>query len=142
MTQTPRASSRVPRWMYWAGVAVLVIGLLACGGLTYWLVLPGTPTARIRDMFLVLLALEGLIIGLALLALSVEIGLVLYILYREIMPILESLQETGNTVRGTASFLSDKITGPVVRAYGWLAAVRSVAQMLRPRRGKSPKASS
>lgn len=143
MNPTSNPAPRIPRWMPWAAIGALVVSLAACGGLTYWLFLPTTPTAQLRDIFLVLLALEGLLIGLAMLALSVEAGIFLYILYRELMPILESLQETTHTVRGTASFLSDKVTRPVVRAYSFLASVRALTQLLRPqRRRKSSQVSS
>jgi hypothetical protein len=45
------------------------------------------------------------------------------LLQNEIKPILESTNETVNTVRGTAIFVSENIVDPVVKLNGYVAAL-------------------
>ncbi len=124
------------KWL-WLGIAGFVVVLVGLAGLVYYLMLPTTPTARIRDVFLVLLTFVACLVGVGLVVLIVEMGLLLYTLYVEVLPILESLQRTTRTVQGTTVFLGEKVTQPVIRVYGWMAALRRVKRWFgkRGRRG-------
>ncbi len=115
------------------GLAVLAgVGILVGG--VYYLLQPETPTARIRDIMIILLAVEGLFIGVALIALVVQLGVLVYVLYEELSPILRDLQETAHTVKGTTEFLSDQLARPVIRAKGYVAMLRTVRELMRWRR--------
>jgi hypothetical protein len=48
----------------------------------------------------------------------------------EIKPLLESINETMNTVRGTAVFMSDNLVQPTIKAASALAGVRRVFESL------------
>ncbi len=118
-------------WILLIGL-VIFFGILA--GLVYYLLQPSTPTARIRDIMIILLAVEGLFIGVALIVLIFQVGLLVYVLHEEVRPILESMQETAQTVKGTTVFLSDHLAKPVIRMKGYMAVVRSLRTLLRFRR--------
>ncbi len=84
--------------------------------------------ALVRDLAIILLAVESLIIGAVLIVLVWEIRNLAKLLREEIKPILESADETARTVRGTTVFVSDTFVNPMVRASGF---VSGVAQALR-----------
>ena len=83
-------------------LAVLVIAI-------YALTLPSTDTAKIRDIFIIVMALESLIIGLSLIILMIQLAQLISLLRNEIKPILESTQDTVNTLQGTTRFLTDNM---------------------------------
>jgi len=49
-------------------------------------------------------------------------------------PTLQGLQETVDTVRSTTAFISDTVVKPVARAYGAVAAARTLLGLLARRR--------
>jgi len=114
-------------------VAALVVLLLGCAASTYFLLQPETPTARIRDIVIIFLAVEGLLIGLALTVLLVQLAVLINLLQHEVRPILESTQETVHTLRGTAEFLSRHAAAPVIKANQMVAMARSVMALFRRR---------
>jgi hypothetical protein len=106
----------------------LVAGLVAVGVMVI-----GNPEAHatvevIRDMFVILVAFEVMVIGVAIVVMAVQIARLVNLLQNEIRPILTSTNETVSTVRGTAIFLSQNVTEPVVRAGGTMAGIRSLFQ--------------
>ncbi len=121
-------------WLYGFLGALLGGGLLV--GLVVYLMQPSTPTARIRDVLIILLVLEGMLLGFLMLVLLVQLGMLLHVLHHEVRPLLESLQETARTMQGTSRFLSEHLARPVIRARSYVAMARSVYGLLR-RRGKS-----
>jgi hypothetical protein len=89
-------------------------------------------TSHWRDIFIIVMALESLIIGLALVVLIVQLATLINLLQNEIKPILHSTNETVNTLKGTASFLSENLTGPVIELNARLAAVKKFFDLIRP----------
>ncbi|MCJ7511877.1 MAG: hypothetical protein MUO23_02770 [Anaerolineales bacterium] len=89
-------------------------------------------TETLRDVAIILLALEGFLIGLALIVLIVQIARLTVLLENEVKPILESTNQTVNTLRGTTMFLSDNLATPVIRANSFVAAVRRALALIRP----------
>jgi ABC-type spermidine/putrescine transport system permease subunit II len=88
-------------------------------------------TQTIRDIFIIVMALESLVIGAALIILIIQIAVLTNLLQHEIKPILESTNETVNTVRGTTAFLSENLVEPVVKLNSYVAALQSVLEGLR-----------
>ncbi len=118
-----------------AGVVVLAILI----GFAYFLLLPqnGGPngaTARIRDVFIIFMALEASVIGVALVILIIQMATLINLLQNEIKPILNSTNDTVNTVRGTVTFLSDNLAEPVIKMNEYLAAVKKFVDIIRPPR--------
>ncbi len=121
-----------------ASIAGLVI-LAGIIGFTYFLLLPqnggpGGATARIRDVFIIFMALEALVIGIALVILIVQLATLINLLQNEIKPILNSTNDTVNTLRGTVTFLSDNLAEPVIKLNEYMAAVKKFIDLIRPPR--------
>ncbi len=87
--------------------------------------------ANARDLAIIVLALESLVIGAVLLVLVLELRQLIMMLNSEIKPILQSADETARTVRGTTTFVSDNFVTPMVRASsffsGFIEALRIIA---------------
>jgi hypothetical protein len=89
-------------------------------------------TARIRDVFIIFLALESLLIGLVLIVLVAQLAKLTNLLQNELKPILDSTNETVSTLRGTTRFLSDNLVEPVLKLNEYLAGVQSVINLIKP----------
>ena len=106
---------------------VLVAAIIA---LAYFFLSPATDTAKWRDVFIIFMALEFLVIGLTLVILIVQLARLINLLQNEIRPILESTNETVSTLRGTATFLSDNLAQPVVKVNSYVAAARRFLELI------------
>ncbi len=141
VSQQPTASAPANQSRQGVIVAVAVVVLLAVIGLIVWAVIGmtrnPTTTETIRDIFIIVMALESLVIGAALIVLIVQIAQLTNLLRHEIKPILDSTNETINTVRGTTTFLSENLVDPVIKLSGYVAGLQQVLESLglfRPRR--------
>ncbi|HKI54888.1 MAG TPA: hypothetical protein VJ987_12245, partial [Anaerolineales bacterium] len=67
---------------------VILLGLLGLS--IYFLLQPATPTDKIRDIFIIVVALESLIIGVALVVLIVQLASLINLLQNEVRPILKA----------------------------------------------------
>jgi hypothetical protein len=101
------------------GIVAAVIGLLN----------PNTPTERIRDIFIIFMAFESLVIGAALVILILQISALINLLQNEIKPILDATNETIHTLRGTTAFLSENMAEPVIKLNSSLAGFQRVLEM-------------
>jgi hypothetical protein len=93
-------------------------------------------TERIRDVFIIFMALESMIIGLVLILLVIQLAQLTNLLQNEIKPILDSTNETVNTLRGTAKFLGDNLAEPVIKLNEYLAGLQSITKIVLPARKK------
>lgn len=75
----------------------------------------------IRDLFIIILAMEGMLMGIALIVLVLQLAALVNLLQNEIQPIVDNANETVTTVRGTAQFMSQNVVEPVMK-FGALAA--------------------
>lgn len=112
--------------------AVVVLVLLIVGALVaaFWLVQNPAQAASVRDVFIIFMALEFMLIGVALVILMVQLAVLTNMLQHEIKPILQSTNETLNTVRGTTAFLSENLVDPVIKMNAALAAMAQVLDSL------------
>lgn len=81
-------------------------------------------TAQIRDVFIIFLALESMVSGIALVILIVQLSTLINLLQNEIRPILNSTSDTVNTLKGTAKFVSDNLTEPVIKINQYIAMLK------------------
>ncbi len=125
------ASTRRERLLLIAAAILLVALVVGLGFAVSAMLGHPQQTETIRDIFLIFMALETLIIGLALIVLILQIARLTNLLQNEIRPILESTQETLSTLRGTTRFLSDNLVEPVVKANSTMAAVRRGIDLIR-----------
>ncbi len=110
-----------------AGI-VLIVALL--GVAIYFLLQPYTPTDKIRDVFIIVVALETLVIGVALIVLIVQLASLINLLQNEVRPILNATNETVNTLRGTAEFLGQEVIEPVMKLSGYLAGLTRMLELM------------
>jgi heme/copper-type cytochrome/quinol oxidase subunit 2 len=110
-------------------VAVVVITLLVLA--TIFLVTPANSetTEQIRDVFIIFMALESLIIGIALVILIIQLSTLINLLQNEIRPIINSTSETVNTLKGTAQFLSDNLSEPVIKINEFMAMIKRLLSL-------------
>lgn len=91
-----------------------------------------------RDIAIIVLALESIIIGILLAVLVIQVMKLVRMLREEVMPILRSTQDTVSTVRGTADFVSDHLVQPVVKASSFAAGARqAVSAIFRRSNGRN-----
>lgn len=103
-------------------VAVIFIALVTTA--IVFLLQPTTDTEKIANVFIIFMALESLFLGLTMVVLIIQIARLINLLQNEIAPILESTNETVNTLRGTSEFLSDNLVEPVIKVNEQMAGVR------------------
>lgn len=113
------------------GIVAGVIVLLALlGWAIYALLQPDTPTDKIRDVFIIVVALQSLLIGVALIVLIVQLASLINLIQNEVRPILNATNETVNTLRGTAEFLGENMVEPVIKLNGYLAGLKRMLELL------------
>lgn len=86
--------------------------------------------AFVRDLAIILLAVESLVIGIVLVILILEIRNLAKLLREEIKPILDSADETVRTVRGTTMFVSENLVNPVVRLSSLASGIMQALRIL------------
>ena len=98
-------------------------------------------SATIRDIAIIIIAVETIVIGALLGILIWQVWRLVKLLQTEIKPIIQNTQETVNTVKGTATFMSDNVVNPVVKTSSKIVGARRTIQMLTselvPRRRSS-----
>lgn len=109
-------------------IGVIVIAVLITA-IIFLFQAPLDTTAHIRDIFIIFMALESLILGLVLITLVFQIARLTNLLQNEIKPILQSTNETISTLRGTTTFLSDSLAQPVIKLNEYLAALQQFVQL-------------
>jgi hypothetical protein len=129
-TEMPEQESswRGKKFLLITGV-LFVVGLVVVG--LVLLLQPGTDTSRIRDIFIIFMALEFLLIGIVMIILIIQLARLTLLLQNEIKPILESTSETANTLRGTTAFLSDHLVEPVLKLNQYLAGMNRIINFFK-----------
>ncbi len=112
-------------------VAILVVVIVLLVVMCYLLFTHDEATAIIRDISVIILALESVVV---LLLLGVVIGMLWWLiqtLEKKITPILDTtnetvnnVSETVNTMRGTATFMSDTVVSPVIKVVSYASGVK------------------
>lgn len=116
-------------------VAFIIGGLLILALVVVGLVLllqPGTDTGRVRDIFIIFMALEFLLIGGVMVILIIQLARLTLLLQNEIKPILDSTNETANTLRGTTVFLSEHLVEPVLKLNQYMAGLNKILSFFKP----------
>lgn len=116
------------KWQIAVGVAIPLLVLIA--GLVYLFVAPATQTARIRDIFIILMAFMSVAIGLVLIILIIQFAELANLLKIEIKPVIDSANETVSNIRGTTEFLSKNMVDPVVKLNEYVAALRKLSELI------------
>jgi hypothetical protein len=107
---------------------IILVGLIIAA--IWYLMQTTTPTDRIRDIFIIVVALESLVIGVALIVLIVQLASLINLLQNEVRPILTATSETVNNLRGTAEFLGENVVEPVIKLNSYLAGMNRVIELM------------
>lgn len=124
----PKTNNKGKVW----GIIGLLIFCVILIAAVYFLLQPATPTDKIRDIFIIFMALESLLVGIVLIILVVQIAILINLIQNEVKPILTSTNETVQNLKGTASFLSDHLVEPVIKLNEYLAGVKKLFDLFRP----------
>ncbi|MFN2273851.1 MAG: hypothetical protein ACK2TX_03280 [Anaerolineales bacterium] len=122
----------------WIVLGVVLLLALLAGIVFAVLAMVRNPqqTETIRDIVIIFVAVEALLIGLALIVLVIQIARLTDLLRNEIGPILEATNETLGNLRGTSRFLSENMVRPVIKVNSSMAALRRVVELLGFRRDR------
>jgi hypothetical protein len=126
---SPQRRSRLQRRLYLIG-GVLFLLLAAVGIGLFLLSRNEALTSTARDIFLILLALEFMVVGVAVIVLAIQIARLTLLLEMELRPMLENANDTLDTLRGTTLFLSESLVEPVVKLQSTLAGIQRVLAVL------------
>jgi hypothetical protein len=124
-TSTEKKNSRRTTYIG-IGVAVVLILIIA----SFVLMINGGVTGVVRDILIILLALESLVLVGLMVVLVIQMMLLVRLMREEVQPLITSAQETINSARGTTQFVSRKIVTPTAAAAGNIAQVRRMFQVL------------
>lgn len=121
-----------------AMLAILVI----MSALGYGLVTHPEFTAILRDIAIIVLAFVTMIACIFLTILLFQLQSLIVILRDEIQPLLESVNDTAGTVRGTTTFVSDAVVTPMIEVASFASGVGKTIMNMRmlvfgPKRRKS-----
>jgi ABC-type dipeptide/oligopeptide/nickel transport system permease component len=128
--EASKAQERQTKTIIAAVIVAVVVILIGLGFAVFALLQPGTPTDRIRDIFIIIVALETFVIGAALIILLIQLASLINLLQNEVRPILQATNETINTLRGTAEFLGESVVEPVIKLNGYLASIQRVLELM------------
>jgi len=110
---------------------VIVIVVLLLISLAVWgLLQPNTDTGKIRDIFIIFMDFESFIICLTLIILMFQLARLINLLQNEIKPIINSTNDTVNTIRGTTIFLSNNLVEPVMKMNEYMAGFQQVLKLV------------
>jgi hypothetical protein len=119
-------------------VLLVVVGVLV--GLGYLMytsydraegAVPGT--VRLRDISFIVIAVETLLVMILLLIIAVLLVVIVIVVYDRVIPILEQMNraigeaaDTVQTVRGTTTFIGEKMVHPVIEVSSYASGVRRI----------------
>ncbi|MDP2964642.1 MAG: hypothetical protein Q8N39_01240 [Pelolinea sp.] len=87
-------------------------------------------TGRVRDIFIIVLALESLLIGAASVILVIQLAILTNLVQNEVRPILASAKETVSTLRSTSQFISKRAIAPIISVSSSLAGFRKMFEII------------
>jgi cytochrome c biogenesis protein CcdA len=108
-------------------VAVVVVVLIVLG---FVLMIQAGATGTVRDVVIILLAAESLIVVGLLLVLVYQMTMLIKMMREEVQPLIRSAQDTVNSARGTTQFISKRIVSPTVKMTTNVARLTRMVQVL------------
>jgi hypothetical protein len=107
-----------------AGVVVVALIIAIVGGISGS---EGVASAFrvLRDFFIIVLALQGILISVAMVILVLQLSSLINLLRNEIAPLVDEARRTMTTVRGTTEFVSKNVAAPVIKVASVVAGARA-----------------
>ncbi len=137
----PLVSPQTRKMTVIVSVLVVLVVIAILGGLGYLLfasydwamegIVPAT--VRLRDIAFIVMALETLVLMILVLIVIVLLIVLVVLVYDRVIPILEQLNkainvvvETTHTVRGTTTFVGEKVVAPLIEVSSLAAGIAGV----------------
>jgi hypothetical protein len=122
------AERQMRRRMTLIGIGIAVIAVLILLG--FAAMIAAGVIDEVRDIVIILLAVESLIIGGVTLFLLYQMIMLLTLIREELIPLIQSAQDTVNSARGTTVYVSRKIIVPSAKAATTVARLQTMARVL------------
>jgi hypothetical protein len=122
------AERQMRRRMILIGIGIAVIAVLIL--LSFAVMIAAGVIDEVRDILIILLAVESLIIGGVTLFLLYQMIMLTTLLREEVIPLIQSAQDTVNSARGTTVYVSRKIVVPSAKAATTVARLQATARVL------------
>ena len=107
---------------------IIAAVILVLAGLVYLFIrLSSETTGKIRDITLIIFALESVVTTAAVVVLCVQLAKLMNFLKYDISPILDTTSKTVKKFSGTVSFLCDSAVEPTVKAVSTISGVINAA---------------
>jgi ABC-type sugar transport system permease subunit len=123
--------NRINKVLYWI-LGIFAVLLILSIATVIFISSPDVGSGRVRDIFLILMALSSFVISVAFVILLVQIALLVNLLDNEIRPVLANLIESVNDLKGTTAFLSENMVEPVMKMNEYVAGLKRLVDILRP----------
>jgi hypothetical protein len=119
VVETKKDKGGISRYLMYlvggVGILLLIVFLI---GLGFALLAPTQATAlrfgMIRDMLLIILILEGILIVIALAALVMQLTRLVAMIQNELNPILKDGQDTVKSAKNSVQFVASNVAGPII----------------------------
>jgi hypothetical protein len=119
------------KWKWWALLVVLIAGLIVVG-VGYGLYQLGgadqAPLERLRDIVIIFLAFQLLLVTIALAGIAAGLVFLILVLKDQVIPLLTELTETARRLRGTTEFMTEEAVKPIITAAGQAARLRAMVR--------------
>ena len=122
------AERQMRRRMMLVGIGIAIIAVLVL--LSFALMIAAGVIDEVRDIVIILLAIESLVIGGVTLFLLYQLIMLVTLMREELIPLIQSAQETVNSARGTTVYVSRKIVVPSAKAATTVARLQAMARVL------------
>lgn len=111
--------------------------LAAIAAIVYLMVISSVETSElVKNISIVLLVFSSVIGTISLIILIIQLAKLTNLVKNEVKPIMTTTRETVNHVKGTASFISDKMVTPVISTNAKIAGINRVVSILIPKKKK------
>jgi hypothetical protein len=125
------------------GVAVIILLIIAIIGAFADSAGVANFFSILRDFFIVVLALQGILISVALVILVSQLATMISLFSNMTEPIVEELEETVHTVKGTAQFVGKNVVTPAISVlsvaagvWAFLTSVLNIRRLVGGKRGR------
>ena len=122
------AERQMRRRMVLIGIGIAVIAVLILLG--FAAMIAAGVIDEVRDILIILLATESLVIGGVTLFLLYQMIMLVTLLREDLIPLIQSAQETVNSARGTTVYVSRKIIVPSAKAATTVARLQAMTRVL------------
>jgi hypothetical protein len=122
------AERQMRRRMVLIGIGIAVIAVLILLG--FAAMIAAGVIDEVRDILIILLATESLVIGGVTLFLLYQMIMLVTLVREDLIPLIQSAQETVNSARGTTVYVSRKIIVPSAKAATTVARLQAMARVL------------